>query len=188
MKFRNIGLIALSLIFAGSGCGGGSAGTGAYTSSLPKNTQIKSLSSDDLKELCRSLEAFVHDRFLQPEVACTAAAAEFTWYYPDASKTPEAQCQEADDKCRNQFDNFLSNLDPYQCPIVLDEPSQCTATVAEVEACFNDLFDYLETSLLSLTCSPMPPKETVDDILRSLDFLGPLPETPACNLVVRKCP
>jgi hypothetical protein len=175
--------LVLVLVLGATGCGGESQsngdGDGTFSSGVPGSTRLSELSDRELDAFCERIEEFTTTppvSTLSEEYLCRVAGmlqAAFAGATTDAEA--RASCAATYDQC--QASNTSSTT-------TCNRPSpSCTATVAEYEACMNDMPGYLEDTLEVLpTCETLTLADITSDTL-------PVPETPAsCVTLQEKCP
>lgn len=176
-------IIAWSGIVAAllTGCSS-SADLGGFSSSVDGQRQIQDLTATERTTLCGEIGSFmvrsgtVDD---MAELTCRANASVGIHTPGDTSQTDaqvRASCQENYDLCKAS-----SSPTPGEC---MFPTTNCTATVAELSACLNELAHWAATAVAS---TPMCSAITV----ASLEAGGTVPEAPwttgACGVLGQKC-
>ena len=173
----------------GSGAGGSGAGgrpssaSGDYSSGVPGDKQLGSLSEQEFQGLCKKLD----DYFSTGPVA--AGIEEFNCRMSGlfgaalSGAQTDAALQTA---CKPVYDACIAA--PTMATSTCTKPdATCTATVAEYDACLNDSLDALSTLQNAL---PSCDKLTVASLgsLGSLGGATSAQESASCQTVKAKCP
>lgn len=157
-------VLALSLGLAACGDDDGDGGDGGDGGggSVDSGKQLSELSGDEANALCSSIEAGV-DLDAAQRLSCAFAAA--------FSSMDEASCQTAFDACLAEpFEAEESD-----CPVENEIDDSCTATVAELEACVDEVNAALKSVADGFSCA-----EELD--------LTALEPGEACTAFDEKCP
>jgi hypothetical protein len=141
-------LLAITFLAACSS----SADLGSFKSSLDGQDVLGQLTPAQDRTLCDELTSFASSSGFErdsEEAVCRATGVLGIALTVDASATDaevRAACKTAYDACRAGWDSGVCNA---------PDPA-CTATVAELTACMNDGFRYIEMELKSLlTCDQL---------------------------------
>ena len=179
------GAAALSLCVAcGGSSGSGSPGSTDFSSSLPADKSLGSLSDSESAQLCKDLE-----NYYGPNSAAGKQLKEFSCRFsaillatlsaPTTDSALQAACKSGYDQCEKA---------PAQTDTTCTKPpAGCMATVAEMETCITDT-----TKGVSDLVNQFPECSKVT--LASLSSMDPetgtpTSETPAsCTAVEAKCP
>jgi len=158
---------------------------GPFQTSLPPNTTLDALTSEQYQDLCNELAAAPYlEPGLARELTCREEGVEaanlVSLGIGDAGADGGSflsVCQAAHDKCQQQ--PILSS----PCTV----PAYCTATVELLSACVNELAntDPLATCLSAPTCA-MVAATGSDGVIAT----GPCPNgpSPACTRLEQQCP
>ena len=170
------------------GCGGGSSGTGAFSSGFNKTAPLGTLTSEQRTELCDKFQSFVKQKLLVPDVICPFAGVVVGIHDGQQNflTSPSALCEEVVPVCFDRFDEFAEAAPPLDCPIKPDDLFQCAVPIGTLEQCINDMFDLVASVLSGLNCSLADKFTDANDFVDSLSFAPP--STPACNEIRTKCP
>ena len=141
-------------IAASIGCGGGSGGT--FMTSVPPSTPLNSLTPAQSTQICNDFAAYATNT-LQPDV-CRADAVETAAGLLSSQPAPtdaqlQAACTEEYNACVGGGDGGLG-FSGLMCDASSGIPATCTATVGDLESCFNGLQAQSNAILATLpTCS-----------------------------------
>ncbi len=182
------GAAALSLCVAcgGSSSGGSGPGSTEFSSSLPGDKSLGSLSDSESAKLCSELESYYGPNGAvgkeTKEVGCRFSAlflAAFSGATTDSAL--QAACKSGYDQCQAA----PAQTDTTTC---MKPAASCTATVAEMETCISD-----STKALADLGSQFPEcsKVTLASLQSTMDP-GTTPpastDPPSCTAIEAKCP
>jgi hypothetical protein len=181
MRTMNRTAIIIATLIAGThlaaGCGGGDSQSPDVTTGIAPNKLLSDVTTDEAAQACENLQAGFEARLSRDALVrsiCTIFGAAF-------ADTPAA-CADARDTCIEQADDptAVANGDAPDIEEIQFECdggaslSECTSTVGELEACFNDLLDQISTALSSITCDDAASLEMDDvDAFRESTFEPP---------------
>jgi hypothetical protein len=202
---RNANLIVTALVGFLGGCGGGSGGGPTFTTSVPGEKPLGSLSNSELATLCGDFAKFAADPTNKVDtcrlsaIVETAFTAIFTTGATDSSL--QMSCAQTYDQCLNPIvdggagsaeagaasaDAGAGTIDAGAGVSCMRPPANCTATVAEETACIND-----QTAQTHALASKVPACSSV-----TLASVAPtdggtstttLTEPASCQLLQSKC-
>ena len=171
------------------GCGGGSSGTGVFSSGFETKKQLNGLSPGDSARLCQKVQRFFV-RTIGDEGLCSffgLIAADFANLLEDESSegpNPGAVCRETRADCirsARDFDNAAID-----CSALNEKIAGCSATIEEYAACINDQGEQLEALFAGYSCSMAGEKSPL--VKDGAQLLTAPPPTPACIILKAKCP
>lgn len=168
---------ALALV---TSCGGGSDDGGNFSTGLDGSKQVSDLSDSDFKKVCDAEEKWASSVLSEQEAkefGCQLTAfatAAFAGAGGDAAQLKMA-CKAAYDACLKQPPP--SSMMPSTMKMC-NKPANCTATVAEIEACYTDSAASLEMLKQALTC----------DALANTSMPPAIQEPASCKTLDMKCP
>lgn len=174
-------MIVLSALAAASlaaGCGDDGDGSGGdVTTGIAPSTQLADVTTEQLNSACPRLKAGF-DRVFQADklirAICTMAGA--------AAADTSADCVTIRDQCIDEASmagsdtmDALDGIDEFECDVSEEnELAECTGTVGQLEACFNDTLDAFEAALNQFTCDDAASVEQ-DDLEGFGDMFGEPP-------------
>jgi hypothetical protein len=172
-------------------CGGDDSNNG-FVTGLPAEQKLSTLSDDDVKKACRSVNdgaTAVFTPTALKRAACVSVGLEAALTYSnDRVSVDVSKCQQAADACVNsneQDDEVDIEVDLNDC----DEASAndlkgCEATVGEYETCINMVLSEAQRMLSELTCQNAEKlaSEEYDN-----DGVDPA-KIPQCQSLMTKCP
>jgi hypothetical protein len=177
------------LLLAGVACG--DDGNGKLSTGVDKNRPLGMTTPGEAEQICRSTETWATKAFAgskQKEQVCKISGlfvVGVSALGPDAAATTDAQLQAACKTTRDQCLAGASAADPGVNPAMCTGagfPADCTATVAEYEACVNDMPPFIDS-----TAATLPACETVNR-LSLLSLLALVNSVPAsCRTFQMKC-
>jgi hypothetical protein len=196
MIVRKLNLVVTAwLVLMGSlgGCGGGGGGGGGttFTTSVPGEKPLGSLSDGELATFCSDGAKFAADPANRMD-ACrlsaflaTAVKAALSTGATDSSL--QMSCSEIYNQCLNPtVDAGAGSADGGAGATCMRPPANCTATVAEYTACIND-----ETAQTNLAAGAVPACSALSVANLAATDGGTPTTTPAkpasCQLVQLKC-
>jgi hypothetical protein len=148
---------ALGAASLAAGCGGGDdSGSGDVTTGLAQSTPLSDVSAADAEKACNRLQAGFDARFSGDKLTrtiCTIVGAA-------AADTP-SECESLRDSCidaaneqgsETMMDIGVGELD-LECDSSSSNLNQCTGTVGQLEACFNDTLDQFDALLGDISCA-----------------------------------
>jgi hypothetical protein len=169
----------------GAGAAAGSAGTGStatFSSSVPANEQLSTISDQDSATLCKEIDAFesgANSAKLE-DFSCRLTAllaAAISGSSTDAGL--QGACKTAYDACVATPPSSTTSTTTCTKP-----DATCTATVAELEACLNDSGPYIDQVL-----GQLPSCAALTEASLSSDTSTSTPMSPAsCTTFQAKCP
>jgi hypothetical protein len=182
----------LAIAIVGIGCGSsgsGSKGGGNFSTSVPGNKSIASLTPSEQAQLCHDAEQWSQTS-LQPSLCKTSAVLTAAFGAAVDSSVSDAQIQMS---CTQAYNECLtSGQSPdagatSSCQMGLSDPT-CTATVAEMTACLND-----ESAALAQETSALPScgsltRASLNTATGSDSDAGAADEPASCKIVNMKCP
>lgn len=177
-------MFAISASFAlCMACGGSdsSDGGGSFTTSVPRDQKLGSLSPADTAKLCSDVETYSKSLSAQlKSLTCKSAGlvAVFT-----ASATTDAEARSA---CQTGYDKCLAApAESTETDTCTPPNASCTATVGELSACFDALPGYISSASNSFpSCATLK----LSDLTETTDT-GETPTPPAaCTTYEAKCP
>jgi hypothetical protein len=175
------GRICAALLFAlgVAGCGSDSRGTTLETG-VSGDKPLNTLSQDEATKVCKSVGDWSKRAFSEEklkEIPCKLTAALFGALAGDAEQARMA-CTQTYNSCLQQ--PAMPSQQESTCGMV---DSNCTATVAEMEACLNELpkaFDDFAAAL--------PSCDALGSGMMSMPFNLESLNPPACKTFESKCP
>ncbi|MBL7661741.1 hypothetical protein JNK13_03210 [bacterium] len=174
-------LLLLTLL---SACGGGSEGTGVYTTGLTKTLRISELSNSQVESACSAYTKFFTKFFSDPSSCYIDGLAETRTI--SSSNQAQNQCEIIVQECSLDLDlnDTLKDLNP--CDLQSLETRNCNATVAQYEACVNERSAKLGDLLDSLSCQEAGNQQyyntQIEDFFGEAIFSGP-----SCREFVNTC-
>lgn len=189
-KLALAGLTTITIAVACDDDGDGAGGSPTVESGVPPAKTIDSLTDAEGARLCDAYAAAAA-RVVTPAQACTLAGLLF-------SETP-ADCQQFAQLCRQNPQAFESGDDGGDDPEMDDCPfraaedrAKCTASIDEIETCFNATLANARTLVSGLSCSNAGGGDSITERLGAAfggTDLESLEEVPAeCATVQVKCP
>lgn len=156
---RNLGgVVTVALALAGAaGCGGGSGGGAArFTTSVPGDKPLGSLTDAELATLCSDGANFAANPAIAMDgcrLSAFLSTALTALFSPDATDASlQMSCAETYNQCLNpSVDGGAGSADAGAGSTCMRPPANCTATVAEYTACIND-----ETAQTHAAASTVP--------------------------------
>ncbi|HEY4156577.1 MAG TPA: hypothetical protein VGM29_00710 [Polyangiaceae bacterium] len=185
-----VSLKILLKVVSGAGlalaCGGSTSqsggGPGAFTTGIPSSTPLASLSPAQATELCQETGQYLTNSGGVP-IICKLLAVETTLLSGLGGQMSDMQLQQ---QCTMQ--EMQCSTSPPQmsdCSNKQAEPSTCTATIADYQACLNQVPGVLSALSASLpACSAL----TAASSTQLLTGLGTLMQPAACTTLDAKCP
>jgi len=150
-----------------------------YPPGVSDADQVAEIDEGDLQAVCDALEATFVDALPEAELLAFTCAAQALFFGLLSEMNPEAGCQMAYDACVADPEGLMTEENDDPCPLV--EQPECTATLAEIEACISDglqaivaFNDVFECALLN---------ELEADPMAGMDE-----GSPACDALEAKCP
>jgi hypothetical protein len=147
-------MIVLSAVVGASlaaGCGGDGDGGGDVTTGIAPTKLLSDVTEDEATSACQRLEGGYNRVFQRDKVIrsiCTLSAA--------ALADTSADCVTYRDQCIEETSmpgsETSEELDDIEFECADDAFSECTGTVGELEACFNDTLDILDGLLNQFSC------------------------------------
>jgi hypothetical protein len=184
MTARRALAVGALLVAIGVGCHSSStANLGAFSSSIPGDTQFDQLSAAQAQTFCNEVASFETSSgqtMDDLEITCLFGgllAAELS-PTPQTNASVQAACTTAYDQCLGQATTT------FDCPSMA-ALSACTATVSEYAACLNDATKVDVQAIQSLpTCADL----TVADLTTSSGPSQAVPLPQSCETFDAKCP
>ncbi|MBK8481197.1 MAG: hypothetical protein IPL40_08480 [Proteobacteria bacterium] len=138
---------------------------------MPATTKVSELTPAQWTSWCEAnAEAFRRD-MLQATCTFTGLAA---------AQAGRGTCEAARDACRT---DVASSFDCERAPAAGDGGAEtCSASVGELQKCYDDLIDAIKPLLSGLSCS-----SNLADLASKLQTLGNL-NPGSCTIVATKCP
>jgi hypothetical protein len=140
----------LALAAIGATCGGDGS---TFSSGVDKGSQLGSLSAGDAQKVCTSLNEWMQSNFAPDikEVTCRFTGVTAAALAGNDKSRQEMLCKSAYDQCMMSSSN--NPIQPASCE---KPPSDCTATVGELESCVNDMVPLLEKVIGAIpTCQQL---------------------------------
>ncbi|MCB9537417.1 MAG: hypothetical protein H6704_14280 [Myxococcales bacterium] len=189
-KLALAGLTTITLVVACDDDGDSAGGSPTVESGVPPAKTIDSLTDAEGAQLCDAYAAAA-SRVVTPAQACTLAGLLF-------AETP-ADCQQFAQLCRQNPDALGGGDDGGDDPEMDDCPfraaadrEKCTASIDEIETCFNATLANARTLVSGLSCSNAGGGESISDRLGAAfggTDIESLEEVPSeCATVQAKCP
>lgn len=167
------------LLAAAVGCGGGTSGTGGFTTGLERERTIETLTPSEIAGTCAKFSSRARETFSN-DLVCPGLAAIGASAYPENEQVQA--CNEIETVCRED-----SNEDGgLQTCRLTNAVSGCRITVETLDRCLADFFDETENSLGRLSCGSEPDQEALDNASYIL-FKG-FPRSESCELLSQQCP
>ena len=199
-------LLSLVLGFATVGCGGdddddkGPSAPRVFDSGVQEkdangeSKQLKDLTPEDKMAACKALETYVASQFTPADVkALTCAyAGLFLAAFSDPKTDEEARaaCTMGQSQCLSApqmpDQGTTEPIVTQTPPCVFDEQPTCTATVAEVEACYTEAITQSTNAIRSLSCSTLTLADLATEEPDPSEVEEELPAS--CKVVEMKCP
>ncbi|MCI5065333.1 hypothetical protein MRY87_06380 [bacterium] len=203
-------VLVLILVFlslgAFTGCGGGSAGTGIYSSGLDTERPLKTLTDDEHVKLCRSI-AEQTLRIVQEESFCTffgvisetVFSGGFQFGDEMSEETPlessveddfSLLCEDVQSSCQEGFSDLVSQQSDEEivmsCTVSpVPQLVGCDVSIGELERCIDqDINQFLAISS-TFTCDDAG---DLDRLETALSELQGVPRSPECLSIEQKCP
>lgn len=182
---RLVRAAACAFVLAGAACGGGGSSS-TFSSGVAPDKTLGTLTPSELAQICQSANAFSQTHL--KEASCRIAGVLLASFTGGASdQALQAACKMAYDQCESgQLDGAdggsSSTTDSCMAP-----PATCTATVAELESCYNAAIGAINQataaipSCASLTQASLSTAQTASN-------LDNTEEPAACKTVDAKCP
>jgi hypothetical protein len=165
-----------------TGCSS-SADLGSFSSSLDSQRTLDGLTTEESSTLCNEILSFETRSGMQADIMeldCRANASVGIHAPGDTSQTDadvRAACKEEYDLCKASY-----QISAGTCA---SPPTNCSATVAELVACVNDMFRWTESALAD---TPMCNAITVAELdARGSSNVEP-PQPASCLALAQKCP
>ena len=135
------------------------------------------LSDDEASQMCQDMGKTLVKMFSDKDMLCTLAGL--------TVKSRGMDCLTTYDKCmagtlKKKADNPGED---WSCTIKKFSAKDCKATVAEMEACFNQSLKVMHSAFSGLTCSTELDSKAAKNIFDTVNF-----GTTACEAVKKKCP
>ncbi len=167
-------ITSLVLGLTAYGCGGGG---GDFTTGVDQGKKVSDLTPSEQKQFCDADDKLTKDGSLQRPL-CRFMGAFSGAIAASFGGKPSEVCTEAYNEC--MADDGSSDGDA-EC----DVDTTCTATVGEVEKCFNDALKVMATlGNKAPTCD----KVTADTLKTLTDSAQSLENPAACEALSKKCP
>jgi len=182
----------LAMAIVGIGCGSsgsGSKGGGNFSTSVPGNKSIASLTPSEQGQLCHDFDQWSQTS-LQPTLCKTDAvlAAAFGAAFDSSLTDAQLQmsCTQAYNECLTS-DQSADAGATSSCQMGVSDPT-CTATVSEITACLND-----QTAAIAQASSALPScgsltRASLNAAAGSDADAGASEEPASCKTVDTKCP
>jgi hypothetical protein len=166
----------------------GGSNSSTFSSGLPKDESLGSLSDADSQTLCNALASYsASAAAAQKDSGCKIVgfgAAGLAHNFGSAKTDADVQkaCSDAETACKNSPPQRVDA----GAPTCTKPPASCTATVGELETCLTDSSAALSDALskipecTSLTVADVTPKDG--------GLVGPTGSVPSCSVVNQKCP
>ena len=180
---RIVGLVGLTLALAAGSCGG-SDDKATLDLGVESGKAVNSLSDAQATAICDKLTEYFKD-LLGGTDLCNFAGAMMNMVPAGAGGTTCAQMVTA---CKQSTSSVSTAMAAYvptgKCATVIASSTarvNCTATVGEISACWQEMKSVMETVFGAVNCST-----TTQDLATNLQKLG-LSSVQACQAVVSKC-
>jgi hypothetical protein len=176
------------LLLAIGGCGDDGNG-GKLSTGVDKSKPLGMVTPTEAEQICKSTELWARKAFAeskQRELTCKITALALVGagvFSPDAAGTSDAQLQMTCVTTRDQCLAAATPGDPGGSAAMCEAfPAGCTATVAEYEACLNDVPPFVDS-----TAAKLPSCETVNrlSLLALVALANDLPMS--CRTFQTKC-
>ncbi|MEQ8280160.1 MAG: hypothetical protein RMA76_01335 [Deltaproteobacteria bacterium] len=165
-------LIATLFSATAFACGGGTS----FSAGVDGNKQVKDLTDSDAQTLCKAAEETANDFFDDNKDGFCKFSGAFAGIFAGSlGGDAQSTCEMAVTQCESQ-----ASTEPAMCePMVTD----CEATIAEIEACYNDSLD-VAADLLDKFAG-----KSCADLIADESSLNITADTPAsCVALEEKCP
>lgn len=182
----------LFAILSVAACGGddNSSGGGVVTG-LPAEQKLSTLSDDDVKKACRSINDGANSVITPTalkRVVCVPIGVEAAVTYSNgAASVDVSKCQQVVDTCvsSDEVEDEFEEEETNDCEEASAADLEgCEATVGEYESCINTVLSRAQGWLADLTCQNA---EKLSSEEYSNDELDPA-EIPQCQTIMTKCP
>lgn len=171
-------------------CGGGSKGTGTYSSDFDRDLLVSSISPEDRIHLCEGLAAHFRDLFRE-DILCPYAAVRHVMDNP--GDTPIELCERRENLCYQNFAEISANLPPFECSFSSEDTKsieealiQCDVTFARFDTCMNEIFNFSRDFYSSFQCDESSVTREVIHIGDVLDTTN-YSNLPACREIIAEC-
>jgi len=160
--------------------GAANTSTGSFSSGLPADKQLGSLTDAEKAALCQKLSDYFSQGTISKsleEFTCRSSSALFALVLSGAQNDADLQTA-----CKSAYEPCLSSpvMTSESCK-VSETGSTCTATVAEYDACMNDYAKSLDQLITTFpTCDKLT--------LTSSSQIFALSEPASCQTLQEKCP
>ncbi len=180
----------LAIAIVGIGCGSsGSKGGGNFSTTVPGNKPISSLTPSEQAQLCHDLDQWAQTS-LQPSLCMTDAVLAAALGAAFDSSLSDAQIQMSCTQAYNQC--LTSGQSPdagatSSCQMGVSDPT-CMATVSEISTCLND-----DTAVLAQQTNALPScgaltRASLNTAAGTNSDAGAIEEPASCKTVDTKCP
>lgn len=178
-RIQTAALLAMSFI----GCGGGSSGTGVYSSGIETDRLLSTITEKDRMQICDRFAVF-RERVLGTDFVCSffgIALASISETNPPSV----AECVALRDDCENSPDE----IDPEDaCPVSTTTAlASCGATIGELDRCLDEEVSALKSLKSQVQCSVISQFPDHPALQSYLDSLG-MGLAPTCEQLQAKCP
>lgn len=169
-------------------CGGGSEGTGIYTSDIAGDRLLSVLTQQEKDRICNSVKARVQQA-LTKDNACTAASlVNVIEENPlDIPGGPPIACELIKEECIKNLPPGLTDInDNTSCFKEGNEAIGCDVTVKTLDQCIQDYVESVLVPFELLSCADATNPSLVKGVLAA--FEDPrVPSSPACIELQTKC-
>jgi hypothetical protein len=161
-------------------CGGDSKGPKAVDTGLPPEKVLGSLSDGEARQACQQLSGALNDRYTQDSVTTS-----FCTRFAVGLAGTEDSCNDLVDTCKDMAgEQPVQEVASSDCSqVTAAELRDCELTVADLEACSNDLIDFFDGFLNEYSCNDAA---EVDEEDVSLDF--DIEQPASCTRLENECP
>lgn len=198
--FLGVTLLGSMVACSGSSADGGDGKSTAFQSSVVKSQSLAELQPEEATKYCEELSAWESERLT---AALPRLCKSGAWWAAQFANTsfPPLPLSDVQLACTSSYDECIKTLvvaPPVDCStkaagsVPNEQPFEvtCDATVAEAEACHNELFDqYIASIGDAPACADITPSLLAENPLTYDNDPGLQPELgPACLALQKKCP
>jgi hypothetical protein len=183
---KTTGIISLLAVSTFCACGSDSEGPSGVTSGVDGSRPVNMLAPGDAQKLCDAVARYGTSRVSRDSVrraVCVGLTA-----LQIANPPTVAQCNDSVAQCVMMAAQTTGGTTVGATPACTAgvPPTNCTATVAELETCSTALIDQAANALASVTCDlwGLPPAEAAKRIMDAQNR----PALAECAPIRQKCP
>lgn len=173
MRSPVVFIIMIAFLFPG--CGGGSEGSGSFSTGLDTDRVILSMNDSDINQACSKYSKFLEKYFLDPR-SCYVDGLSDTRLL-GRGEYSQAKCEEIVDECTADSSNNTSLEALSPCELQNLERRRCASTIEQYEACVSERAQKLEKFLSSLSCQNAGDEQkytfAIEDFFGEEIFSGP---------------